>query len=47
MLEYLSIKHLIRVSNFKMEEGEKINQDEIEELTNEINEQWWNNSNIE
>lgn len=29
---------LIRVSNFKMEEGEKINQDEIEELTNEINE---------
>ncbi len=29
---------LIRVSNFKMEDGEKINQDEIEELTNEINE---------
>ena len=28
---------LIRVSNFKMEEGEEINQDEIEELTNEIN----------
>lgn len=29
---------LIRVSNFKMEEEEKIDQDEIEELTNEINE---------